>query len=39
MKLGFERTKTSPWMSNIFEKHNKYIILWVGGISGRKVNI
>jgi hypothetical protein len=24
MKLGFDRTKTSPWMSNIFEKHNTY---------------
>jgi hypothetical protein len=24
MKLGFERKKTSPWMFNIFEKHNMY---------------
>jgi hypothetical protein len=23
MKLGFERKKTSPWISNIFEKHNR----------------
>jgi hypothetical protein len=33
MKLGFERKKTSPWMSNLFEKHNAYadyIILWAG---------
>jgi hypothetical protein len=25
MNLGFERKKTSPWMSNIFEKHNAWI--------------
>jgi hypothetical protein len=36
MKLGFEGTKTSPWMSNIFEKHIIYVSIWESDVKNGK---